>query len=363
VSPVDSWGRAALADTLQASYGAGSDIDLPDEIRFLRGVSRAAKKRFGKPDEPASHSPCIFVLHPPTAPEIDGRDRQHVPMVGNGLNPLSNRVWLTNFRVNDSYSYALTDAESDGETWEWLTSELGVGELPTVVLESRHGGLTATFYPAGISHPKLAEESDLTRTEITPDAVFAAIDEIYKGDLCTPDAQGETGTAWAEAPKGYASQKAEKSVQKTLKIGLARAFSEFIVREEQPQIMGRTDLEIEEALDDDPTTVTRHFVLELKVLRDCSDSGRTKYVDADNQKVIESGLIQVKAYREHKPTRAAALCSFDMRKVYSGRRAYGFVRERAETVDVLLWIWHLFASSDAARRYEFDSGQTVGGER
>ena len=54
MSPVDSWGRAALADTLQASYGAGSDIDLPDEIRFLRGVSRAAKKRFGKPQTSAS---------------------------------------------------------------------------------------------------------------------------------------------------------------------------------------------------------------------------------------------------------------------------------------------------------------------
>ena len=355
-----AWQESALQETLKSSFGAGSDADLPEGVRFLHGVANLGRRYFENCDE-SERGLSIFILYRGRPSGLEQRT-EYVPMLRNGRQHLSGRVWLTTHRVNESFSIDIGHVQSDGEAWEFVREELGCGDLPTVVVDSRGGKVVANFYPEGVNAPELEEESDLTRAVIDRDALFSAIDSIYMDDLRTPDAQGEASNAWASASAGRPSDKAEKYVQRVLKIGLTRAFPDFIVRPEQPQIEGRTDLEIEQQLADDPTSVTRHFVIEIKVLRDVSSTGNTTYPKAQVEADIGKGLGQAVAYRDGKPARDAILCSFDMRKEYVGAAVYDFILNTAIEKAVALWVWHLFHSSDEMRK-RMMVGLPIGGER
>jgi hypothetical protein len=356
----DAWQASALQETLKNSYGAGSDVDMPDEIRFLHGVANLGRRYFEDCDE-EERGLSIFILHPGRPTEI-GRPTKYVPMLRNGRQSLSQRIWLTTHRVNESFAVDMGDDVTDGDVWTLVKDELGFGDLPTVVVDARSQGVTSHFYPEGLNTPGLEEERDLTRASIDRDSLFAAIESIYQDDLKTPDAQGEASNAWASASSGYPSDKAEKFVQRVLKIGLTRAFPDFIVRPEQPQIEGRTDLEIEQQFADDPTSVTRHFILEIKVLRDVSHTGTTRYTLTDTESDISKGLAQAIAYRDGKPARDAAVCSFDMRKTYVGAEVYHSIRDVAVEKAIALWVWHLFSSSEEMRK-RMMAGEAIGGER
>lgn len=359
-APGDAWKASALKETLKDSYGAGSDVDMPDEVRFLHGVANLGRRYF-KDCEEADRGLSVFILHP-GRPTGLGRPTKYVPMLRNGRQPLAHRIWLTTHRVNDSFSLEMAEGESDGDVWTYVKEDLGLGGCPTVIVDSRAGRVTSHFYPKGLNEPGLEEERNLTRAMIDRNALFETIEAIYQDDLRTPDAQGEASNVWASTSKGYPSDKAEKFVQRVLKIGLTRAFPDFVVRPEQPQVEGRTDLEIEQQFADDPTSVTRHFILEVKVLRDVSHTGATKYTLTDVEGDIRKGLGQAVVYRDSKPARDAVVCSFDMRKSYTGASVYEFIRDDAKAKAISLWVWHLFSSSEAMRQ-RIMAGEPIGGER
>ena len=354
------WEESALAATLRESYGAGSDVDMPDEIRFLHGVAKLGR-RFFRQCEDDQRGLSIFILHP-NRPSDLSRPTEYVPMLRNGRQSLSRRIWLTTHRVNESFAVEIEDDESDGDVWTFVKDGLGFGDLPTVVIDSRCGRVMSHFYPEGLNKPQLEEEKDLTRGAIDRASLFESINSIYLDDLKTPDAQGEVNNVWANAARGFPSDKAEKFVQRVLKVGLTRAFPDFVIRPEQPQSEGRTDLEIEQQFDDDPTSVTRHFILEIKVLRETSGTGATKYSASDITDAITKGLGQAVVYRDAKPARDAVVCCFDMRKTYFGAAVYDFIRDEAVEKDVALWVWHLFNSSEEMRKRVM-AGETIGGER
>jgi hypothetical protein len=356
----ESWDESALAETLKDSFGAGSDVDMPDEIRFLHGVAKLGRRYF-QDCEDDERGLSVFILHPDRPGEL-GRPTEYVPMLRNGRQSLSKRIWLTTHRVNESFAVDMGADESDGDVWTYVKDELGFGDLPTVVVDSRDGKTVSHFYPGGLNKPQLEEERDLTLATIDRDSLYEAINSIYMDDLKTPDAQGEANNVWANAARGFPSDKAEKFVQRVLKVGLTRAFPDFVIRPEQPQSEGRTDLEIEQQFADDPTSVTRHFILEIKVLRESSDTGKTKYGLGDTEDAIRKGLGQAVVYRDNKPARDAVVCSFDTRKDYSGAAVYDFIRDEAVDKAIALWVWHLFNSSEEMRK-RLMAGEAIGGEQ
>jgi hypothetical protein len=264
--------------------------------------------------------------------------------------------------VNESFAVEMGPDESDGDVWTYVKDELGFGDLPTVVIDSRNAKVVSHYYSEGLNKPQLEEDKDLTRATIDRDSLFDAINSIYLDDLKTPDAQGEANNVWANAARAFPSDKAEKFVQRVLKVGLTRAFPDFVIRPEQPQSEGRTDLEIEQQFEDDPTSVTRHFILEIKVLRETSDTGVTKYYESDIEEAITKGLGQAVVYRDTKPARDAVVCCFDTRKAYLGTAVYDFIRDEAVDKAIALWVWHLFSSSEEMRKRVM-AGEAIGGER
>lgn len=355
-----SWDKSALSETLRDSYGAGSDVDMPDEIRFLHGVAKLGRRFFQECEED-ERGLSMFILHAERPGELS-RPTEYVPMLRNGRQSLSKRIWLTTHRVNESFAVDIGADESDGDVWIFVKDDLGFGDLPTVVIDSRDGRVMYHYYPEGLNKPELEEGKDLTRATIDRVSLFEAINSIYMDDLKTPDAQGEVNNVWANTARGFPSDKAEKFVQRVLKIGLTRAFPDFVIRPEQPQSEGRTDLEIEQQFDHDPTSVTRHFILEIKVLRGTSGTGTTIYHASAIEEAIRKGLGQAVVYRDTKPARDAVVCCFDMRKTFSGMAVYDFIRDAAMEKGVALWVWHLFNSSEEMRKRVM-AGAAIGGEQ
>ena len=113
--------------------------------------------------------------------------------------------------------------------------------------------------------------------------------------------------------------------------------------------MGRADIHIAEHDPLDYSRLTYLAVLEIKVLRTFSDTGKTGYSDKKNLTWIEDGIKQAAAYREEHGHRVAVLCCFDMRKEDTGEECFEPFRSLAETRSVDLRRWYLFASSRLAR--------------
>ena len=107
---------------------------------------------------------------------------------------------------------------------------------------------------------------------------------------------------------------------------------------------GRLDLEIEQADPIDRSKVTRHAILELKVLRSFGETG-TIIGDEYTRGWVDSGVKQAHAYRESKAAKWSALFCFDMRKDNSGEKCFDHVRDLAQSLNVFLKCWFLYAKS------------------
>ncbi len=126
--------------------------------------------------------------------------------------------------------------------------------------------------------------------------------------------------------------------------------SSCIVRHEQSIVSGRLDLEIEESDPLDRSQITRHAVLELKVLRSFRSSGAAVRPNETLDWVL-AGVKQAASYRREKGARAAALCCFDMRREHSGEQCFNHVRELAVDLETDLTHWFIFSTSERYRDF------------
>lgn len=353
----------SLRETLISNYGVSADAEMPRELRFARGVASVAKRRFRDRGEVNAQLPIIFLLHPGDLPyEVDGRDVRRVHMLDNGLSALGGSVWFVNYAVTEGVALSATDSDSDATLFDLVRGPLGLGETPAVVLETRGGLFELRYFPDGLAHPETCDTSDLAETNITVEDIYETITDIWLKNLITPTAQTTNAGTWVDAGDLLPNQHAEQRVQNVLRAGLGQRFKGFNIRQEQTQVSGRLDLEIEEQLSDDPTKVIRHAVLELKVLRAKTEGGKTVLPKAVDDAISE-GLNQARAYRDERQVRLAALCCFDMRSAPpAGDAAYDHVRSDAAAWNVNLWIWHLFNSSGAWRTHTRPSSESMGAD-
>jgi hypothetical protein len=270
-------------------------------------------------------------------------------MLDNGLTALGGSMWFVNYAVTEGVSVGLLPEDNDGSLFEILRVELNLGNLPAAVVETRSGAFELRYFPKGIDRPELAQMTDLSKKTISPAEVHETLESIYARDLCSPSAQTGGTSPWEDASNLIPSETAELRIQRALKVGLGEHFKGFVVRQEQTQISGRLDLEIEEPHSDDPSTVTRHMLLELKVLRG-KHSGGGAVANSVNLAAIVDGLDQAREYRDERNVRASALCCYDMRATPSGDASFAHVKADAENWNVDLWLWHLFHTDKEYRQ-------------
>jgi hypothetical protein len=349
-SGIGAWASDDLAATARRSYGVGADAELPPPVRLLSAVARLARTRqaiannVGDPVFPA-----VFLLRPLPPANLAGRANQ-IPMVDNGLEPITGRLWFVNEAVFEGRSIEL-EVMADADLFSLVTDEAGCADVPAVLYDPRPNPPTLRFYRSGLGHPNdcLVLPAGLGQV-IDLDRVFEVIDQIHRNVLITPDAQDDVGRLWADAPRGWPAERAEQIVQMHLRTGLSIAFPTCTVRKEQSGVPGRLDLHIEQRDEGNTGQVTVFAVLELKVLRSHRSTG-TAVSDAEGLEWIDKGVRQAAMYRDDRNALAAALCCFDMRREITGEACFEPVRELSARLAVSLRVWYLFASSEAYRKF------------
>ncbi len=110
---------------------------------------------------------------------------------------------------------------------------------------------------------------------------------------------------------------------------------------------GRLDLEIDEK-SLNGTSVIRHAILELKVLRSYGSTGK-QVTDKYTLEWVEKGVAQAYTYREDRSALASALCCFDMRLNNTGEKCFSHVLDLASRLKVELKLWYIYATSEKYR--------------
>ncbi len=344
------WSSAELGKTAGENAGIGADDDLPLEVRFVSNVAKLVRRRRAEDAGGTDPKiPAVFLLHA-TPPETTAVQTKQVPMLDNGNTSVTGRLWFVSAVVVAGHYHELTQSD-DEQLFRFITDDLSFGDLPAVIFDPRPKVAEIRFYSRGLREPESCHKTQLDGTPPRADLIFASIHRVYEACLVTPDAQPKAAKLWANSRKWWASSNAEDIVQVSLKAGLVNAFPTCTVRHEQPMPAGRSDLEIEESEALDRSKITRHAILELKVLRSFSHKG-TAYSDAKIKEWIKSGVLQASEYRKDKGARLAFLCCFDMRKMNTGVACFKHVASLAKKKKVLLGNWFLYATArlrDTAR--------------
>jgi hypothetical protein len=341
------WTHDDLARTALEQAGVGSTSDLPPSVRFIAGVVKLIRARLARADQETDPGqPAVFLLEPAPRSNRSESLPKRVPMLDNGLTPLTGRLWFVGAAVVSGH-YVPVDLCDDDTLFRLITDDLALGNVPGVLFDPRPSIPEVRFYPSGLGSPDNCRKLPLGGSDIPLEQIFDAITNIYSSCLITPDAQTPASKLWQQSNKWYPVKNAEAIIQWSLKSGLVAAFPSCIVRHEQPGVPGRIDLEIEEINPVDRGVIV-HAVLELKVLRSYGSEG-IPVTSNETLSWIESGVKQAAAYRDDRGARAAALCCFDMRKEDLGDSCFAHVLSLADQVSVMLRRWYVFASSSLYR--------------
>lgn len=341
------WAGADLLTTAKVGVGIGADEGLPSGIRFRSNVAKLVRRRLAtdkaKPDPKRN---AIFLLQPSPPPAADNVKPKRVPMLDNGQEPLTARIWFVGANPASGH-FVRYKAMDDDALFTMITDDLGMPDTPAIIFDPRLPEATIRYYPEGLHDPTICEFVPLTTVNITFDEVVKAVESTYNEKMITPDAQPTAGKLWKKDSKWWPQKNAEALVQMYLEIGLNSAFPTCTIRSEQPLPEGRLDIEIIENDALDRSIITQHGILELKVLRTFTENGKPP---RNNRSWIKSGVEQAASYREGKGAKWGALLCFDMCKLDIGESdCFSHVKPLSKKLRVHLKRWYLYAKSSRLR--------------
>ncbi len=346
------WKGARLGETVAAYGGVGADDDLPDALRFARGVGKLIVKR-RRVAGPAMRTDAIsvFILRPEGSP---GGGAAREPMLGDGGIEVAGRIWFVGATAQ-SGRFIEPPSTVDGDVFDHVEA-IGCGDNPAAVFNPTVQPPTLRFYPNGLAQEHNLEAIEITDLAVTVGRVEAILDRMWQNCFRTPDAQIDSGSGvWADAARHWAKSEAEKIVQSHIKTALAVALVDCVIRHEQSMGRGRVDIEIEQPTEDDPPQWTRPMEIEVKVLRERGSTGRRRS-DTSVHRWIGHGIRQAAAYRDERGAEHGMLCCIDMR---ANDLADDFcpaaTRQRAADHNVVMFRRFLYNSADALRLAEYGS--------
>ncbi|WP_155769858.1 hypothetical protein [Burkholderia vietnamiensis] len=334
--------RQQLAIAQRSDYG---DVDdLSDDLRFQVHVSRMIRKRENQPDSEISGA-AAFILVTPDEQDKLRAGRIFDRLVHTGTRRLSSRV---HFVTPQAKSSVLEEHEGDDNDLFGFVTELGYDDRPTLLYVPSDGESSLSYYPKGMRTDDGSREVILKFGQVTEAEIHETLQAIYRSELCTPDNMGPI-KLWADAPKGYPINQAERTVQQMIRHALVGRFLWCTILQEQPGKSGRTDLEIVDDRTGKPGTIYHHALLELKVLRSFGSTGEA-YNATTVQDAIAEGVNQAHSYGTAKNSVLRMLCCYDMRTNDVGDDAtFIQVKDRATTLSIRLKRWYLYRTSQDYR--------------
>ncbi|HWJ69003.1 MAG TPA: hypothetical protein VNS79_03005 [Sphingobium sp.] len=303
------WHGAELRKTADAFSGDGSDNDLPEEVRFARGVGRLLLKRIRSVGATMRRDAIsVFLLHPDGIASVPAKRE---PMLGDGGVEVAGRIWFVSETAQSGKSIEPPSIDA-GAVFDHV-AELGLGAVPAVAFNPTVEPPTLRYYPRGLNDHHNPEVIEINDIEVTAERIETIIERLWEACFITPDAQISGGSdVWADASQHWAASNAEAVVQAHIKAALAIGLVDCTIRDEQPTVAGRVDIEIERKDPVDPSKWSRPFEIEVKVLRHAGRTGRKTSAKLI-QWWIKRGIRQAAAYRDARNAENGMLCCFDMR--------------------------------------------------
>ena len=344
------WTGADLRATAMSDVGIGADEGLPREIRFRSNVTKLVRLRLATDNKKRDVKRlAVFLLQPSPPPAAAQMKPKRVPMLDNGREALTGRIWFVGASTASGHFTEYKKMDDDA-LFTVITDHLDQPDTPAIIFDPRLSKDEIRFYPKGLRDPSSYELVPLTMVQVTIGEVLIAVDGTYKEKMITPNAQPKAGKLWKNETKWWPQKNAEDRVQMYLEIGLNSAFPTCTIRSEQSIPEGRLDIEIIENDALDRSIITQHGILELKVLRSFSESGKTKYDDKQRKKWIKSGVAQAASYRDGKGAKWGALLCFDMCDSDVGESVcFSHVQHLSKKLSVHLKRWYLYAKSTHLR--------------
>jgi hypothetical protein len=344
------WRGAKLGETVAAYGGVGADDDLPDALRFARGVGKLiVKRRRLAGATMRTDAISVFILRPEGSP---GSDAVREPLLGDGGIEVAGRIWFVGATAQ-SGRFIEPPSTSDGDVFDYVEA-IGCGNYPAVVFNPTVQPPTLRFYQKGLAAEHDVEVIEITNMAVTVERVEAILDRMWQNSFRTPDAQIDKGSGvWADPAKYWAKSEAEKIVQSHIKTALAVALVDCVIRHEQSMGRGRVDIEIEQPTDDDPPRWIRPMEIEVKVLRERGSTGR-KRTEPSVHRWIGHGIRQAAAYRDERGAEHGMLCCIDMRaNDLEENFCPATTKQRAADHNVVMFRRFLYNSADALRLTEY----------
>jgi hypothetical protein len=343
----DIWGDESISSTLDAiGLSAGADAELPDEVRFVRGVREileAAAARHG-----SLSTPAVYVFAPSSAGELPSQAGFH-PRIHTGEIDPAGRLWFVGAAARSGHCVDL-EGHSAHEIFKFC-EDLGFGATPAVFCDTGAAPALFAWYPSGLSQPDDVIEGPLDRGDDAPtlDELIEVVERVHRTRLMTSYNQTMDTTLWEKASHHWVHERAEKRVQDALMAGIGGAFGRpYFVEQERPGDTGRFDIGFRESADGGTSTL--HAILELKVARSRGSGGASESRAKVKAHIVD-GIEQSYAYAKEHGARDAACLVFDLRKEDKQIPPEAAV-SRATQLNVFLEFWRCFPTAADYRTFK-----------
>jgi hypothetical protein len=342
--PLGPWERDRVTIETTAVGDRGDVSDLPPQVQFQVYVARLVNRR-ERNSGAEFDQPAAFVLVSPKEYEAARQGRSEERLIHTGSRRLTGRI---HFVTTAATSSIVDEYKGNDRAMFARLDALSLGSHPTLVYVPQRPVSSLSYYPKGTLTDDGLVDVPLRAPQVTVETICQVVNAMHEHELVTPD-QSEPFTIWEDAGKGRPAEHAEKGIQQFLRIGLCTSFAPYSIRQEQPEKVGRTDLEVIDDRTGAPGQVIHHAMLELKVLRTRGSTG-IAVSRAKTEQHIRDGLEQAHAYGRRKNTRLQMLCCFDMRDDDEGDdNTFDHVRAAATALIVTLRRWYLYRDSASYR--------------
>lgn len=314
--------------------------------KFARRVNNLVTSRCSKGE---SGSFTLFLLSEDLHQTKTLCDHTEQPLLDHGNDPVGDHVFVTSVTLTSAFQLILK-WDSIDKLFD-LIGEIGLDDLPAIVVDWRGDRPIGKFYRDGLVEREAAEAIHFDDIPISTEAILEAL-KNFREKIKTPGISIEAhGTRiWREAGKGVPESRPEERIQGRLVDALSAIFCGYNVRAETVTEEGRADVAIHRKTlsATGVTAFVCEWLLELKALCDMTSSGSKS--TADHTQAIEDGLYQAIAYKSNLGALKGALCCFDMRQTDVGDTAsFEHIAHEANKHEILLWRGFLYRSAKASR--------------
>lgn len=340
------WKDDDLLVTVSSYTGTQYYHYLPDEVQFVHSVSKILAMRNARDKPVLCSAPSLYVLAP--VPENVTIAPKREPTFSLGGVNVAGKVWFGAPAMNSCNGFSIPPYTDTDALFLFVSKTLASGSRPAIYFDGSANEAVLRFYPKGVDLPDDCEDILFGGTHLSETTLKRVLDRIHERFLITPTASMASGELWVNGEKSYPVIRAESAVQKVVEIGLGCALGNVRVKRERTGVYGRFDLALIEQDPQNPSKATNHAILELKVVKAFTSTGKA-FPDGANKIAVLKGVKQAFAYREEHGSRISALCCYDMRpdpslQKYSGRKC-----KIAEDLGVKFWAWNLFSTTESAR--------------